>query len=175
MAMPRKNHGTDITPRRNDDPSGMTRRGADPWFSEMDRWFDEIRRDFERSWGLWPGRASSLAELPAVRVPALDVRDDGTEVVVTAELPGVSKDDLEIQVTEDGLEIRAQAERAREERDEDYVYRERSLSAFARTVPLSEPVVADKVVADLKDGVLEVRLPKREPTPRANPVKVKVQ
>jgi len=175
MAMLRKNHGTEITPRKTDDASGMSRWGADPWFSEMDRWFDEMRRDFESAWGLRPFRASRIAGSPSVRVPALDVKDDGAELIVTAELPGVSKEDLEIQVTEDGLEITARAEQAKEEKDEDYVYRERSVSAFERTVPLPAPVVADKVVADLKDGVLEVRLPKREPAPKAKPVKVKVQ
>ncbi len=172
MAMLRKNHRTEITPRKTDDASGMSRGGADPWFSEMDRWFDAMRRDFASAWGLRPSR---IAGFPSVRAPALDVKDDGADLVVTAELPGVSKEDLEIQVTEDGLEITARAERAKEETDEDYVYRERSVSAFEHTVPLPAPVVADKVVADLKDGVLEVRLPKREPTPRAKPVKVKVQ
>ena len=175
MAMLRRNHGTEITPRRNDDNSGIARWGADPWFSEMDRWFDEMRREFESAWGLWPGRSSRMAELPSVRVPALDVRDDGAELVVTAELPGVRKEDLEIQVTEDGLEIKAQTQTAREEKDERYVYRERTASAYERTIPLPAPVLADKVAADLKDGVLEIRLPKREPTPKAKPVKVKVQ
>ncbi len=175
MAMLRKNRGTEMAPRKNDDGPGLTPWTADPWFAGIDEWFDGMRREFERTWGLRPGRFLGSGDLPAVRVPALDVRDEGADLVVTADLPGVRKEDLEIQVTEDGLEIGAQTRSDREEKDGMYVYRERTASSFRRTVALPVQVSADKVVADLKDGVLEVRLPKQDPTPRAKPVKVKVQ
>lgn len=172
-------HGKDdtkgIAPRTNAGRAGIRPWGMDLRFPEMGRWLDEVRRDAEEAWGLWPDGLLRIAEPPAVRVPALDVRDDGTEIVVTAELPGVRKEDLEVEVSEEGLTLTGRAESSREEKDGAYVYRERSRSAFGRTVPLPAEVVADQAVADLKDGVLEVRLPRRVPAPRAKPVKVKLQ
>jgi HSP20 family protein len=175
MAMRRKNRGTSIMPRAKDDATALNPWDANAWFTEMDRWFDDVRREFERSWGAWPGLLPRAGALPAVRVPALDVRDDGAELVVTAEMPGVSKEDLQVRAMPDRLEVRAEVQRAREEKDEDYVHRERDYSAFERAIPLPAEVVPDKSVANLKDGVLEVRLPKQEPTRQAKPVNVKVQ
>lgn len=170
--MVRRNKATDITPKTD---TGITRWGpsTDPlaWFREMDRWFDDLRREFERSWGL----DSTISGLGTVREPALDLRDDGAEFVVTAELPGVSKDGLEIQATPEGLEIKAETERGREEKDRGYYFRERAYRSFYRSLPLPAPVVPDKVAASLTDGILEVRLPKEEPTPAPKAVKVKVQ
>lgn len=169
--MLRKTRNTEIAPRTNE---GIDRWGpaTDPfgWFREMDRWFDDLRRDVNRTWGLLPREAGS----PQVREPAIDLRDNGTEFVVTAEMPGVSKENLEIQSTPDGLEIRAEVQTQREERDPAYYYRERSASSYHRRLPLPEEVVPDKVVANLANGVLEIRLPKAEPTPPQKAVKVKV-
>ncbi len=175
--MQRKDEETRIEPRTSEGPSlwGGT---STPfrWFGEMDRWFDDARREFERAWTSWPGALStSLARFEGPRAPAIDVRDDGAELVVTAELPGVSKEDLEIRATADGLEIKAEAQGAREERDDGYVYRERSYAGFYRNLSLPANVAPEKVVATLENGVLEIRLPKQEPTPAPKAVKVKVQ
>lgn len=148
-------------------------RSPSPWFDEVDRWFDEVRREFERSFG-WPipGRPGTLTEF---RQPLLDVRDTGSEFVVTAELPGVLKEDVEIETTPEGLEIKAEVKGDREEKDEDYYYRERGYQSWYRTVALPAEIVPGKVAANMRDGILEIRLPKQEPTPEAKPVKVKVQ
>jgi len=172
--MLRKNRGTSIAPRAKDDTAELSPWGPNPWFDEMDRWFDDMRREFEGNWGRWP-LAMRTGGLPSARLPALDLRDDGAEIVVTADLPGVSKEELEIHAMPDRLEIRAEVQRAREQKDEGYVYRERGHSAFERTLALPAEVIPDKVTANLKDGVLEVRLPKQDPTPEAKPVKVKVE
>src|SRR6266511_6163036 len=106
--MQRKDKDTSIEPRTSEALS-LWGGASSPfrWLGEMDRWFDDARRDFERAWTSWPGALStSRARFEGPRVPALDVRDDGAEVVVTAELPGVSKDDLELQATPDRLEIK---------------------------------------------------------------------
>ncbi len=163
--MMRRNKTTDITPKTD---TGIARWGpsTDPfaWFLEMDPWFDDVRGPFERTWG--------LAE---VREPALDLRDDGTEFVVTAELPGVSKDDVEVEVGPEGLEIRAEANAQREEKDRGYFLRERNYRSFHRALSLPAAVSPQGAVAKLENGVLEVRLPKQEPTPAPKTVSVKVQ
>ena len=149
------------------------RRPSD-WITDMDRWFDDLRTEFEQKlWGpLVPyGRFGGLS----VRQPLVDLADEGSEFVLTAELPGVSKEDLDLRVTPSGIELGAETHGEREEKAKDYYYCERSASSFRRAIPLPEEVLAEKVEAKLKDGVLEVRLPKKEPTPRREPVKVRVE
>jgi len=143
------------------------------WFDEVDRWFDSFRRSFEdRFWG------GSLARVTgpdaAVREPLVDLIDKGSEFVVRAELPGVAKEDVDLAVTSDGIEVRAESKRSREEDEKDYFYSERTYQALRRVLSFPEEVKADLASATLKDGILEVRIPKREPTPEKKPVKVPV-
>ncbi|MGQ0796790.1 MAG: Hsp20/alpha crystallin family protein [Methanobacteriota archaeon] len=139
----------------------------------MDRWFEEFQEDFEnRSWvPAWPWSGTSAIR---PRQPLTDLVDEGREFVVKAELPGVSKEDLDITVTEDGIELRAEARREKEEREKGFFLKERSYSAFHRALSFPAEVLADEAVASLRDGVLEVRVPKKEPTPKREPVKVRV-
>ena len=144
------------------------------WFEDMDRWFDNVRRTFEdRFWGgplaRWTG-----SDAP-VREPLVDLIDKGSEYVVRAEVPGVSKEDVDLTVTQDGIEIRAQTKRSREEDEKDYYYSERTYQALQRVLSFPEEVKADLASATLKDGLLEVRVPKKQPTPESKPVKVPVE
>ena len=144
------------------------------WFEDMDRWFDNVRRTFEdRFWGgplaRWTG-----SDAPA-REPLVDLIDKGSEYVVRAEVPGVSKEDVDLTVTQDGIEIRAQTKRSREEDEKDYYYSERTYQALQRVLGFPEEVKADLASATLKDGLLEVRVPKKQPTPESKAVKVPVE
>ena len=144
------------------------------WFEDMDRWFDNVRRTFEdRFWGgplaRWTG-----SDAP-VREPLVDLIDKGSEYVVRAEVPGVSKEDVDLTVTQDGIEIRAQTKRSREEDEKDYYYSERTYQSLRRVLGFPEEVKADLASATLKDGLLEVRVPKKQPTPESKPVKVPVE
>src|SRR3989442_9463384 len=105
----------------------LTRTTVSPfaWLDDMDRWFDNFRRTFEdRFWGgplaRWTG-----AHAP-VREPLVDLIDKGSEYVARAEGPGVSKEDVDLTVTQDGIEIRAQTKRSHEEDEKDYYYSERT-------------------------------------------------
>src|SRR2546423_12677588 len=112
--------------RRNKRPaaaqeSSLARTTPSPfaWCDDMGRSFDSFRRTFEdRFWGgplaRWAG-----SDAP-VREPLVDLIDKGSEYVVRAELPGVSKEDVDLTVTSDGIEIRAQTNRSREEKEKDY-------------------------------------------------------
>ena len=172
--MMRKTKTADIAPKASEDLS-LWGGAADPFraFADLDRWVDDVRREFEKTWSPFSG--TLLGREDGVRVPAVDVRDEGAEFVVTAELPGVSRDDVEVEATPESLQIRTQVRSEREEKDEKYFFRERRSRAYDRTLPFPAEVVPEKAVADLKDGVLEVRLPKKEPTPAPKAVNVKVQ
>jgi HSP20 family protein len=104
--------------------------------------------------------------------PALDVHEDKNNVVVTVELPGMKKDDIEVSLHDGCLSI--SGERKSEEKLENAeVYRsERFFGRFQRTVSLPAPVAAAQIKAQYKDGILTVTLPKAE---EAKPKQIDVQ
>ena len=174
--MIRKTKGTDLATRTSDRTPvrALDLRSPFEWFDEMDRWLDDVRRSLEgRFWG--PPWLVPTDRRTGARAPLVDLVDEGREFVLRAELPGVSKEDLDIRVSPYGVELRAETRREKEETEQDYYYRERAYRAFHRTIPLPEEVVADRTEAKLKDGVLEVRVPKKEPIPKREPVKVRVE
>jgi HSP20 family protein len=139
------------------------------WEEEMDRWFEHFRRRFPSP--LWRGEPWPLE--PVKFAPALDVYEKGNEVVVKAELPGLSKDDIEVNLTESTLTVKGEKKQEEEIKHQDYYHYERSVGAFSRRIELPTTVKADEATASFKDGVLEVRLPKSEEAKR-RVVKVQV-
>ena len=105
---------------------------------------------------------------------ALDIRELGDAFEVTASVPGVSPDDVEITVLGDRLRIRGERKEAAEETGDAgrWVLRERRFGAFERSVNLPTAVKPDAASAEFKDGVLTIRLPKAdEARPRTIPVR----
>lgn len=172
--MMRKNKDTDLAKAQHEF-QGRALEERRPWelFEDMDRWFSDLRSEFDRKfWGsLTPFGGESLA----VREPLVDLADAGREYVLRADLPGVAKEDLDLRVTPDWIELAAETRSENEVNEKDYAYRERSYRSFRRSLTFPEEVLAEDAKATLKDGVLEVRLPKKEPTPRHEPVQVRVE
>ena len=104
----------------------------------------------------------------------MDVRDAKEEFLVTAELPGVSKENVDITVSPDSVELRAKSVDKAEESTPNFVVRECRWSEIHRTIALPAEVRPEEAAAALRDGILEVRLPKATPTTTAKPVKVPV-
>lgn len=175
--MMRKNKSKAIAPKSDETKLTVPRLHDDPygWFEEMDRWFDEVRRDFFGAWGLTPFAAEAGEPGLGVRQPLVDLVDEGHDFVLRAELPGVSKEDVDVNVTSDAIEIRAQTGQEREEKQKEYSFSERTYRALQRSLSFPAEVLADQAHASLKDGILEVRVPKKEPTPERTPVKVRVE
>ena len=143
------------------------------WFAEMDRWFDDFRRSFEeRFWGPLGRWTESGVR---VRESLVDLIDQGSEFVGRAELPDVAEEDVDLNVTQDGIEIRAETDRSREKKEKDDHAQERTYQVLHRDLSFPEQVNAELASATLKDGVLEVRIPKKEPSPESKPVKVPVE
>lgn len=93
--------------------------------------------------------------------PVVDVLETATDVIVRAELPGIDKEAIDIEVTSDQLSIKGERKVAEEDRDK-YVRMERPYGPFQRSFSIGVPVQHDKVRASYKDGVLEIRIPKVE-------------
>ena len=142
-------------------------RTMTPW-EDMDRWFDEFGR---RGWlhpvsWEWPRFMESMAPFEG-RMPKVDLIDRESEIVVRAELPGVSKDDLEVTLTEGSVTIEAHTtEEKKEEEEGKYYRREMSRGEFRRTLELPAGVDEGKAKATFTDGILELTLPKLEKTPK---------
>lgn len=131
-------------------PFGSLRRFAD----EMDRIFDDFtfgRRDATSS-----RRQGATSDLWA---PNVDVVQRANELVVKADLPGLSKDDVTVDISDDAITISGERQSEREE-DRDGVYRvERSYGSFYRVIPLPEGAITEQAKAQFKDGVLQITMP----------------
>ena len=124
----------------------------------MNRLFDDFFRGFDMA----PFQAAQ--EPFGTFHPPVDIREDGKEIVVTAELPGLDEKDFELFLTEDTLTIRGEKREKKEEKGKGYYHAERSYGHFSRVIPLPAGVDAQAVEAKYKKGVLTVKLPKAEET-----------
>ncbi len=145
---------------------------------DIDQAFDQaisrFRRDFDNL--LFPSEEIVLLpDFPEVRTPAVDLQNREKDFVLKAEMPGFKKDEIEINVQEDGVEISAISGWKYEQKEEAYICRERACNSFYRYVDLPEEVKVDDVNANLADGVLEVTLPKKTPKPQKQKRKVQVK
>lgn len=157
----------------------VARETTDPW-SEIDRLFDDLRQRFYGSFGITPWSVAGLpmaeAEHARLRSACADVSDLGNAYHVTAEMPGIPKEALEVTVRGHTVEIRGeQAQEKEEKKAGELLHRERTYRGFYRSFELPEPVVAKEAKATLENGLLELDLPKEHPTPSAGEVKVPVQ
>ncbi|MFQ5330267.1 MAG: Hsp20/alpha crystallin family protein [Thermodesulfobacteriota bacterium] len=127
---------------------------------EIDHLWDEFSPTSRRSLFAAPWRALTATE--GVATPAVDVIDRQDSILVRAELPGVDKDKIDINVEDDNLIIKCEIKDEKEIKKEEYYHCERSYRSFARTIALPMKVEARKVKATFKDGILDVTLPKAE-------------
>lgn len=91
--------------------------------------------------------------------PDVEVFERNGQFMVRADLPGMKKEDISIEVTDDELVLRGERKHEKEEKEEGYYRSERSYGSFYRTVPLPEGVKIDQAKATVHDGVLEVQMP----------------
>ena len=137
---------------------------------EMERLFDEV---FERTPFLRREPMIETAEeFRRVWTPACDVYETDKEIVVKANLPGVSKDNVEVIVTEDSITIKGQAKEEAEVKEKNYYRRELSYGAFERVIPLPVAVKSEEAKATFKDGILEIRAPKQEVSPKGRKINI---
>jgi HSP20 family protein len=130
-------------------------------FEEMERRFEDlIRRPFshmEPSW--WPRfRMPEMEELS----PRVDIFEEGDNFVVKAEVPGLKKEEIEVNLTDDMITISGEKKKEEKVEKKDYYRMERSYGSFTRSFRLPKGVQTDKAKATFKDGVLEVKVPKTE-------------
>lgn len=103
--------------------------------------------------------------------PAVDILEEKDEIILRAELPGIALEDVDLQIKDDVLVLRGERQFEQEAKKENYHRVERAYGAFSRSFKLPSIVDRDKIKAKLKDGILEVVLPKtRKIEPRSIPI-----
>lgn len=138
---------------------GLIRRTPYRELANFEREADHFFRNFF-NWPrlpLWEGETEATLFEPSV-----NVFEEGDNVVVEAQLPGLKKEDLQLNLTGDRLTLRGETKQESEKKDRNYYRKEARYGSFERTIPLPYEVVGDKAKAELKDGVLRVSLPKSE-------------
>jgi len=124
--------------------------------TQMDRMFDEF---FKRPFFSLLSPRMSGGEMSDLYLP-VDIYEDAEAVVVKAEIPGVKKEDLDIQLTADSITISGRKSSEEKVEQKDYLRVERSYGSFTRRFQLPVETITDKARASFKDGVLEVKIPK---------------
>ena len=132
-----------------------------PWQPERD--IDQMFEDFlgRRLRPFWPERWWPATGME-ITTPSVDLYEEKDDIVVKVELPGMEKDNIEVNLTDNRLTIKGEKKKEEEVKKENYYRSERSYGSFIRAVELPRDVQADKIKAVFKNGVLEVRLPKTE-------------
>jgi len=123
---------------------------------QMNRMFD----DFFRGWGI--EAFGTTREGWDVFSPRVDVTETDNKIKVSAELPGLSQEDVDVSLSRNVLTIRGEKRQEREQRTHNYLRSERSYGSFTRSIPLPAEVNTDDVDATFRNGVLTVTLPKAE-------------
>lgn len=148
--------------------TGLSRResmGAVPWsaspFSMMNRFAEEMDRLFDsfgfgRGW-LAPRGWGEVSQ--AMWTPQIEAFERNGEFIVRADLPGLNKDNVKVDITDNALTIQGERKQEHEEKREGFHRSERSYGSFYRTIPLPEGVSADEAKASFRDGVLEISMP----------------
>lgn len=162
--------------RGKEKKAGEVKKGAEEsivpysFQRDFDRMMERFQRDFEEFWEM-PSRwrmgmrrhGFPLMPFRGPMMPSVDLEDRGKDYRLTVDLPGFKKEEVEIEVTDDSVAVKAKKEMSEEEKKKNYVRRERSYQTFYRRIPLPESVRSDDAKASLNNGILEVILPKKEP------------
>ncbi|WP_407354787.1 Hsp20/alpha crystallin family protein [Methanolobus sp. WCC5] len=140
--------------------------GLTPWSpTRVSGWdpFDEMKRMQERLNRLFAeeGKRSEMLDIDTFS-PLVDIKEKDNNIIVTTDLPGVEKKDVNIDIKENMVWISANTHKESEEEKEGYLMRERSYNRFARAFNLPAAVKEEDASAKLEDGVLTITLPKAE-------------
>lgn len=145
-ALTRRRWGTDVTPWQELEAFG----------NRIGRWFESPNL-FET---FRPMFSTPLLSERSTWMPAVELSESDTEFVLTAEVPGMSKEDLDISIDDNVLTLKGEKKLEREEERERMHIRERTYGSFERCFALPPNIEADKIKAEYHEGVVEVHIPK---------------
>ena len=137
------------------------------WF-DINKSIDSLRQEMEKAFLTFPS-----ISMPRMNHTSCDIIDEGNQFRVKMDTPGIQKNEIKLNVTENSIEVTG--EHKEEEKKKNFLRKERHSMSYYQTIPLSEKIIPDKVKAKLADGVLDIILPKSKPTPTPKKKAVNVQ
>ncbi len=153
-----------VVPQRKKQPAALANPSYLDLMQSFDDVFERFRQDFR---GLLLPSTQALDKVfetfPETRTAVVDLEDRGKDYLLKAEMPGFKKEDINIQVYDDAVEISALTGWKYDKKERSYICKERACESFYRMMQLPEEVKVDDVQAELKDGVLEMVLTKKAP------------
>lgn len=153
-----------------------------PYFGPMSMWkeldniFDAFRHQFDNHI-MHPFRPFMVNPIlkSRIRLPPLDFKETEESYILTVEVPGVPKDDIEISLTDTRIEITAETREEAKDEGECYVCQERVSNTFNRVFEFPKEILADRSEASMENGVLKVVLPKKVPEPKVEAKKLEIK
>lgn len=137
-------------------------RALTPWRPRIAPWQEIESLQDHVSRMLGRGMPMFVPEETMDWVPAMNLEEEDEEYILTAELPGMSREDVEVEVEENVLTLRGEKKMEREEKEGRWHMSERSWGTFERSLTLPRSVDPDEIEAEFQDGLLTVHLPKRQ-------------
>lgn len=128
-------------------------------FREMVNLQNSINRLFDENFRFWRSPEAGLVEGWSFPVDIKETRDS---IIVTAEIPGLNREDVKVSFADNQLTIRGERKKETKEEGDRYLRVERSYGTFSRVFTVDVPVKADEIKAKYQDGILEITLPKKE-------------
>jgi len=143
--------------------------GMNPFTMNPFTMMREFSEDMDR---MFRGTTPAAPAVPEVWTPTIDIQRCNGDLVVTAELPGLKKEEVKVEMTEEALILEGERKREHKEDHEGYHRYERTYGKFYRAIPLPEGVKADQATAELNDGVLKISVPVAEAKKTARQIPV---
>ena len=147
-------------------------------FDEIRKVQKEMNRVFERFFGSESekkllGMGDKNENLLGFREPLVDIKQTDSQVKVALEMPGVDKQDIDLEIKGDMLYVRAQRKHEINQENKGFIKSERRYQGFYRTIPLPTHVKSEGAQADYRDGVLNISIPKIKVLEKKNKVLIK--
>jgi HSP20 family protein len=139
--------------------------------TDIDRWFNRMWRGFDD----FMYKPYRLMEMPSMRVPAIDVVEEKDKYEITAEIPGLNKEEIDINLKKDVIEITAEHKEQKEIKKENFIRKERAKNVFYRKIPLPNDIDKKGIEASLNNGVINLTLPKIEPSVDEDSTKINIK
>lgn len=151
-------------------------------FEEIRRFRREINRLFDTFWGhdkfaekALPDISSMKKDIQIFRLPLSDLKETDKELIASIEIPGIDKKDIQLQITENNLEVKVEKKQKMKVEKKGYLRAERSYKGFYRSMSLPSRVIPEQAKASYKDGVLEIIMPKAEKKKLVKAKKIEVK
>ena len=144
-------------------------------FNDLDKVFDNFKRDCEHIFTPAFGATKTFGDMFEPSSMTCDLVDEGDKFVVTADMPRIKKEEINLDVGDDYIDISAQHKESEEEKKKKYIRKEHSEVSIHRRMSLPDRVKSSEVRAKLDNGMLTVDLPKENPTPQPKTTKISIE